>query len=217
MIRAVFFDVDDTLVDFDSAARTAFGTIFGEQADYSAWTALSRQWYPRHPKELSWADMRVGRTAAFLESLGRHDDPDATEARRMQIIEDSYQLFTDVLACLSQLRRLGLRLGVITNSEAAHQRRKLGRVGLRDAFDVVVISGEVGVSKPEPAIFEHACAAIDVAAGEALHVGDRLDLDALGARDAGLSGVWLDRPGVAAGESQVPVVRSLAELPALIN
>ena len=216
MIRAVFFDVDDTLVDFDAAARGAFGTIFGEQADYAAWTALSRQWYPRHPKALSWEAMRVGRTGAFLESLGRTDDPHATEARRMGIIEQTYEVFDDVHPSLAQLRRRGVKLGVITNSESAHQRRKLARVALADAFDVVVISGEVGASKPDRAIFEHACAAIDVPADEALHVGDRLDLDALGAHDAGLHGVWLDRSGSDVDEHRVSVVQSLAELPALL-
>jgi putative hydrolase of the HAD superfamily len=202
VIEAVFFDIDDTLVDFDTAARAAFRAVFGE-ADYEAWTAVSRRWYPRHPKELSWEAMRVGRTAAFLAMLGRSDDPAATEARRMSRLAASYRLFPDV--------------GVITNSESAHQRGKLHAVGLGDAFDAVVVSGDVGASKPAPEIFEHACAAIGVVPRAALHIGDRLDLDALGARDAGLRGVWLDRLAAADGERRVPVVTGLAELPGLLG
>ena len=57
-----------------------------------------------------------------------------------------------------------LRLGLITNNEPVHQRGKLAQVGLSDGFDVVVISGEVGVAKPDPAIFEYACSALGVAA-----------------------------------------------------
>ena len=130
----------------------------------------------------------------------------------MQVMEASFELFADVLDCLRALRQAGLKLGVITNSEPAHQRRKLRAVGLADAFDTVVISGEFGVAKPDPAIFEHACAAIGVAPGAALHVGDRLDLDALGASDAGLRGVWLDRRAEANGEHRVPIVSGLAGL-----
>jgi putative hydrolase of the HAD superfamily len=217
MIEAVFFDVDDTLVDFDTAARAAFHAVFGESADYAAWITLSRQWYPRHPKELSWADMRVGRTAAFLQTLGRADDPDGIEARRLGMAAAACRLFPDAADCLGALRRSGRELGVITNSESVHQRAKLRAVGLGDAFDAVVISGEVGVAKPERAIFEHACAAVGVAPQAALHVGDRLDLDALGASEAGLRGVWLDRRAEANGERRVSVVTTLAEVPGLLG
>jgi len=212
MIEAVFFDVDDTLVDSDGAARVAFHDVFGASADYAAWTVLSREWYPRHPRELSWEAMRVGRTTAFLDSLARPDEPSSVEARRIEIMEASTRLFADVPECLRALRQAGLKLGVITNSESAHQRRKLRAVGLADAFDTVVISGEFGAAKPDPAIFEHACAAIGVAPRAALHVGDRLDLDALGAADAGLRGVWLDRRAEANGEHRVPIVSGLAGL-----
>lgn len=217
MIEAVFFDVDDTLVDSDGAARAAFRAVFGASADYAAWSVLSREWYPRHPRELSWDAMRVGRTAAFLDSLDLPDEPADAEARRMQVMEASFELFADVPECLRVLRQSGVKLGVITNSESAHQRRKLRSVGLADAFDAVVISGEFGAAKPDPAIFEHACTAIGVRPQAALHVGDRLDLDALGARDAGLCGVWLDRRAEANGERGVPIVSGLAQLPGLLD
>jgi putative hydrolase of the HAD superfamily len=215
-ISAVFFDVDDTLVDFDGAARDAFGVVFGPDADYRAWTELSSQWHRRFPAELTWADMLVGRTAAFLESLGRDDDPAGVEAWRMDLIERSCALFDDVAGCLQTLRAAGLRLGVITNSDPGYQTRKLASVGLADAFDVLVISGELGVGKPSPAIFEHACRALAVSPSQALHVGDRLDLDALAAAEAGLRGVWLDRAGAGGDERRVPVVTSLGEVPALV-
>ncbi|HEY7047089.1 MAG TPA: HAD family hydrolase [Jatrophihabitantaceae bacterium] len=215
-ISAVFFDVDDTLVDFDGAARDAFGVVFGPAADYRAWTELSSQWHRRFPAELSWDDMLVGRTAAFLQSLGRDDEPAGVEARRMDLIERSCAVFADVAGCLQALRAAGLRLGVITNSDPVHQRRKLASVGLAEAFDVLVISGELGVGKPSPEIFEHACRALGVSPSEALHIGDRLDLDALAAAGAGLRGVWLDRVGAAGDEQRVPVVTTLDALPALV-
>lgn len=105
---------------------------------------------------------------------------------------------------------------MITNNDGPHQRRKPAMVGLHDAFDAVAISGEIGAGKPDPAIFAHACAALRVAPAAAVHVGDRLDADALGALAAGLRGVLLDRLGVAADERRVPVVSTLGSLPALV-
>ena len=121
-----------------------------------------------------------------------------------------------LLPTLDTLRAAGLRLGLITNNESVHQRHKLTGVGLLDRFDAVIISDEVGVAKPTPRIFALACDAIGVPAVECLHVGDRLDFDAVAATAAGLTGVWLDRvrSGLAA---DVPVVASLAELPDLLR
>ncbi|MDP8932415.1 MAG: HAD family hydrolase, partial [Actinomycetota bacterium] len=91
-------------------------------------------------------------------------------------------------------------------------------VGLLDAFDVLVISGELGAAKPEPVIFRTACIALGVPAEQVVHVGDRLDLDALGARRAGLHGVWLDRSrnGGPTEVEDVPVIPDLVALPGVV-
>ncbi len=73
-----------------------------------------------------------------------------------------------------------------------------------------------GVGKPDPRIFRHACAVLGPAPAEVAYVGDELDVDARGARDAGLVGVWLDRHGTGESPDDVPVVRSLDELPSLL-
>ena len=75
---------------------------------------------------------------------------------------------------------------------------KLGALGLGSAFDAVLISGELDVAKPHHVIFRRACRALGVSPAQAVHVGDRLDTDAEGARNAGMHGVWLDRSGCGA-------------------
>jgi putative hydrolase of the HAD superfamily len=112
----------------------------------------------------------------------------------------------------------GLRLGVITNNEPVHQRQKLTTVGLIDAFDGLVISGEVGHAKPSREIFDHAVRALGVAPSRAVHVGDLLDVDARGATQAGIRGVWLDRDDRHDGSTlEVEVVTGLHQLPALLG
>src|SRR5439155_12227340 len=95
---------------------------------------------------------------------------------------------------------------------------KLAATGLGDRVPVVVGLDTVGVGKPDPRPFLHACALLAVEPGEAAYVGDELDVDARAARDAGLLGIWLDRHATGADPGgDVPVVRGLAEVPALLG
>jgi putative hydrolase of the HAD superfamily len=221
-IEAVFFDVDDTLVDYDRAARAAFHETFGPDQDFALWLEASDPHFARYGRgEVDFQQMREDRTADFLERLGRQvgrAEVVQIERGRFELTGRSYQLFDDALPCLQALRERGLRLGLITNNEPVHQRGKLAHVGLADGFDAVVISGEVGVAKPDPAIFAHACAAVGVAPEHALHVGDRLELDAIAAVAAGLTGVWLDRRRAHDGAPlSVPIIAGLGELPDLVG
>ena len=219
MIRTVFFDVDQTLVDFDAAAVRAHTALFGDGGGYRLWCELSPQFWPLFTDgTLSFDEMRAARMARYLELSGHGcRDGALMEHRRWALVEESFQTFNDVQPCLDALRERGLPLGVITNNESVHQRRKLVTVGLDDAFDAVVISGEVGVAKPDPAIFALACERLDVAPAEALHVGDLLDTDARAAQSAGLTGVWLDRLGLDDGTADVPVIGGLDALPELVG
>lgn len=222
-IRAVFFDVDDTLVDFDTAARAALSDVLGPEADYDEWVGLTH--YERFNRgELDFVTMRETRMADYLVLLGRGAEVDQAaelEARRFDALFDRYALFDDVLPCLSVLRADGLRLGLITNNEPSYQHTKIRRMGLDELVDTIVISGEIGIAKPDPRIFAYACAALDVDASAAMHVGDSLDADVIGALGAGLRGVWLDRRGrrgSLTGETPAgaSVVTGLGEVPGLL-
>ena len=128
--------------------------------------------------------------------------------------EGARRLFPDAIETLDALGCC--RLGVISNGSSARQRQKLASVGILDRFAVVVISEDIGVAKPHPGIFEAACEAVGASPSACVHVGDRLELDALGARDGGLTGVWLDRRGTGGAPASVPTIPRLSELPALV-
>jgi putative hydrolase of the HAD superfamily len=82
---------------------------------------------------------------------------------------------------------------VISNGQAAQQRSKLERTGILDRFDRVLISEECGCAKPNAAIFHRACSMVDESPQQSVYVGDLYDVDAVAARAAGLTGIWLDR------------------------
>jgi HAD superfamily hydrolase (TIGR01549 family) len=95
---------------------------------------------------------------------------------------------------LDRLRR-HVRLGLVTNGTSDLQRRKLALAGLAERFDVVVAACDVGIGKPDPAIFAAALDALGVAAGEVVMVGNDFDRDIRGARAAGIRSLWIRHDG----------------------
>jgi len=130
-------------------------------------------------------------------------------------------LYPDVRDCLSRLRG-AYRLGVIANQKRAVL-DAMARDGLTASFEVLAISGVLGVEKPDPRIYETAVAMAGVPPGRAVHVGNRLDTDVRPARSVGLRTVWVLRgeapPSPTPEQLAEPDgwVRSLAELPGLLD
>jgi putative hydrolase of the HAD superfamily len=128
--------------------------------------------------------------------------------------------FAETLPALVELRRAGLSLVMLTNGDRDLQRRKAVGSGLAPLFDHVVISGVVGVGKPEPGVFVHALGLCGARPEEAVMVGDSLERDIAGGAAAGLPTVWLDRfaaglpPGAPAPSATLPDLR---RLPALLR
>lgn len=222
-VAAVCFDVDATLVDYEASTRAGLRELLGNDDAWAQWCVLTEEHYARYlAGQVDFDMMRRHRTKDFFACRGEFlcdGEVVRREERRAAAVRRAWQLFDDALPCLRALRALGLRLAAITNAAGAHQRAKLGALGLESTFDAVLISGELGVAKPHRAIFRRACCALGVHPSQTVHVGDRLDVDAEGARDAGLHGVWLDRSGCGAlpRADGISVIGRLAELPVLLT
>lgn len=223
-IRAVCLDIDDTLIDFTSTARQALCDLIGRDDMWSRWQHTTDEHVARVVAgELSYEQMHQERTKAFFADLGALLDDDLVadlERRRCTRLRAAWRLYDDTVPCLDWLRAAGVRLAAVTNASGSHQRTKLDRLGIGRFFDTVVIAGELGAAKPDPVIFHTACARLGVPAEATMHVGDLLDADAIGARDAGLHGVWLDRSLTGCHDypayGGVHVIESLADLPELL-
>jgi putative hydrolase of the HAD superfamily len=223
-IHAVCLDIDDTLIDFTSTARQALFDLIGRDDMWSRWQRTTDEHVALVVAgELSYDRMHQERTKAFFADLGALLDDDLVaemERLRSTRLRAAWRLYDDTLPCLDWLRAAGVRLAAVTNASGDHQRRKLEKLGIARFFDTVVIAGELGVAKPDPLIFHTACARLGVPAEATVHVGDLLDADAIGARDAGLHGVWLDRSLTACHDVRayagVHVIETLADLPELL-
>ncbi len=229
MIRAVFFDAGHTLLTAHPDLGTVyaevtarFGVRLGHAAFVEAFSPVFHAFVRERAREgdasdaqdrVLWRDI----TAAIRARLGPLRDVPFEpwfEALYRRFGEpEVWRLYEDAVPTLRELRGRGLRLGV-SNWDTRLRRIAEGH-GLDRLVDFLVISAEAGARKPDPRIFRAALERAGVAPAEALHVGDLADEDVEGARAAGLRAVLLDREGAAAADG-VPVIRSLAELPALL-
>ncbi|MFC7340878.1 HAD family hydrolase [Saccharopolyspora griseoalba] len=219
-IKAVCLDLDETLLDGERASRTALRELLGTDRAWPVWQRVTDQHYARYlTGEVGFDTMCVERTQAFFAAFGETlggAEAARREARRMAAMQRAWRLFDDVRPCLDWLAASGLKLAVVTNAPGDYQRAKLGALGLAADFDAVVVSGDIGIAKPDPRIFRAACERLDLPPGEVVHVGDRLGADAQGAARAGLHGVWLNRNGEPGENADVPTITGLDELPELL-
>lgn len=105
---------------------------------------------------------------------------------------DFQQVFDDVVPALDALQTRGKRLAIISNF-SPNCESLLGRLGLAHYFDFFVVSGILGIEKPDPRIFQEAIRASGKDVSELVYIGDSVFHDVEGAHGAGLDAVLLDR------------------------
>lgn len=200
---AIFFDIDGTLVDYGAAEHSAaclfhseHGARLGQDraAFLARWQDVTEKHFERYLSgELSYQGQRRARLREIFGPGQPLADAqaDALFDGYLRAFERSWQLYPDVADCLASLA--GCTLGIISNGDSVQQRQKLDSLGIAGHFTHVLISGDIGVSKPDPAIFRAACAMAGRAPSACLYVGDKRAVDAEGAARAGLAPVWLNR------------------------
>jgi putative hydrolase of the HAD superfamily len=230
-VRALLFDLDDTLLDYSSCQDACWEESCAAVAapagvDASALIAVIadvRRWFwndpARHRAQRTdmvgaWAriaELGLARLGAAGDGLARRIAEDFA-ARRCA----AERLFPDALATLEALRARGVPLGLVTNGDARLQRGKIARHALAPYFGVMVIEGEFGAGKPDAAVFRHALTGLGVDPAGTWMVGDHLVWDVDGAQRVGLRAAWIDRPrvGLPADQAVQPerIIHGLDEL-----
>jgi putative hydrolase of the HAD superfamily len=219
----VLFDIDDTLLDYSAAVRAGVAALHAAGPSLAplpafevAWISAMREHYPRFlAGTLTYGEQRRARIRQTIAPTLSDREADELFAVYFAAYEANWALFPDVVACLDELREF--RLGIISNGQSEEQRRKLMATGIIDRFEVLQISDACGAAKPSSEIFISACSAVGIKPENAFYIGDLYETDALGARRAGLQGVWLDRAGTGRLDDEPPIIRSLAELRPLLR
>jgi len=156
----------------------------------------------------------LGDTLVAEETVVHNSYGRATTA---QVIEDAFEI-------LRKLTKAGYKIALIANDEDATSARNIvTNTGLKEYFDTIVVSGELGVEKPDRRIFEAALKSLGVKAEDAVMIGNRVDTDIVGANRLGMVSVWFkwnDRyEEIIGNEDEKPafIIKSLAELPGILS
>ena len=230
-IRAISFDGDDTLWDFETGMLHGLGCVLAE---------LQRRLPGAASRDLTVPQLRALRDAAEVDMPGATMESIRMEGMRRAVaaagggddhvlaraLFDLYMHERYETLCLypdaePALKTLGARypLAVMSNGNT-----DVARAGLRMPFATTLFAAEVGYIKPDPRIFEIACQRLACRPDELVHVGDDLQTDVAGARAAGVRAVWLNRGGrrspamarLLAGPVPDLMIESLVELVAML-
>jgi putative hydrolase of the HAD superfamily len=222
-IRAVYFDLDDTLCGYWDASKLALHQTFVQHAPegrtpeemVQAWATAFRSFAPNLKKTgwyagylLKGEPTRTEQMRRTLAEIGIVDEEraQALSETYMRLRDGNLRLFSDALEVLTDLKAR-YPLGLITNGPADIQRQEIATLGIESFFDHFFIEGELGEGKPKPAVFERATQAMGCAPEEILMVGNSFAHDVVPALAAGWHAIWIRRA------SDVPPSATHPEIP----
>jgi len=190
----------------------------------SSWEGLSGPFSYEQPNERALIEWVPGyRRQSWRNGLADHGVEDEELAVQMAEAftverEKHHVLFDETMAVLESLRGR-YRFGMLTNGAPSVQRAKVAATRLGSYFDAIVVTGELGVGKPDQSVFEHILGVLRVEAAQAVMVGDSLKNDIGGAQQMGITAVWINRDGRVAEDGIFPdhEIKNLRELPLVLE
>jgi HAD superfamily hydrolase (TIGR01549 family) len=205
MTRAVLFDLDDTLFDHRRSAAAALARV----RDVFAPSVAFEQFEQHHMRYLEEMHVEVLAGRIDLDEARRERFRRVFRALGLDVSEEqtwhaagAYRSgYLDARRPMAGAAELlaavhtRARVGVVSNNLLEEQRDKLAFCGLTSFVDVLVVSEEAGISKPDPGIFHIALERIGVQAADAVMVGDSWANDVAGARAAGIRAIWFNPLG----------------------
>jgi HAD superfamily hydrolase (TIGR01549 family) len=229
-IKAVFFDVDDTLYDQMATFRKALersGILIGDVPMEVFYKEM------RYQSDVLWSDYQAG--TLLLETMRIIRIQQAGAAYRIEIsagqaaqfqscYEDEQSKlspYPEAIPLIQKLRSQAITVGLITNGPVDHQRRKIEQLELHKWVpeQLIFISDALGFAKPDPRVFHHVN---QVSASEpeaCLYIGDSWRNDIAGAASVGWQSIWLNHRDrlPETGHQPAAVIRAFAELPILLS
>ncbi len=197
MYTTLLFDLDHTLFDFDASESAAFAaTLAGAGATdpsvyRDSYAAINKElWASVERGELSPNQVRTLRFERLVSETGLDADPHAMADHYVTGLGAYGDLFPGALDVVKELTTVAT-LAIVSNGIGEVARAKIGRLGIEEYFTAIVISGEVGVAKPDAGIFDIVMRELDNPdKATVLMIGDSLSSDIRGGSDFGIDTCW---------------------------
>jgi len=234
---AILFDLDDTILNDTGSTQacweTACNTYAPQLGAISAAELLGaietyRRWYWADPErhrqgrlDLSQARRHIVMTAMQRLGLDAPEIASQLADYHTALREQELALFPGALQVLRRTQEQGIRAALITNGSATAQRQKVERFALASYFQCVVIEGEYGCGKPDPAVYRFALEQLGAAPEQSWMIGDNLEWDVAAPQRLGIWSIWNDVAGrgLPANSAVQPnrIVNGIVELLTLIR
>jgi 2-haloacid dehalogenase len=216
------FDADNTIFDYDRAEREALTETFLEaiprvdlETALAHYRAINAGFWRRFEQgAVSLAELKPGRFRALLDALGAAGDPAAISDRYLGRLAEKAHMVPHAREVLGWLAARA-SLCLVTNGLSSVQQGRLRKAGIGGMFRALLISEEIGISKPDPAFFLRAAEALSLPPRELLCVGDHPSTDIRGAMAAGIDACWYapkGEPWPLGDPAPTFVIRDLREL-----
>jgi 2-haloacid dehalogenase len=226
MIKAIFFDLDETLIDYRASERrglaavcSALGIAPSEELFEIYRAENSRLWSMVETGQITPAELRAVRFCNFVDQAEISASVSAPEMSEIYLraFAESDVLIDGARELLEYVGSLGrIKTAVATNGFGDTQRRRLAVTGLDRYFDEFIISGELGLKKPDRAFFRTAFSRLGIEEPErCVMIGDNLLSDMQGGREAGMITCWYNPDGAPVPESHDRPDYEVSELSAL--
>lgn len=204
-IKAVLFDLDDTILNTKDAQANAiceFKGFFDEFNSISrtefkrVWDKITEECYEEYlNKKYSFGRMRIQRMKKLFSKYGTNiSDEEAKDRfkKYLKTYKNNWMLFDDSEEMIKEIKSK-YKVAILSNGDSNYQREKIKRVGLDKYFSDIIISGEVGYEKPKKEIFELACKKVGELPKNCVMIGDKYKVDIEGSTNAGINAIWVNR------------------------
>ena len=212
--RAILFDLDDTILEYDGSADRVWRSVVAEFAGGTAGLDIKRfmaalneyrEWYwgdpERHRRgrlDLPRARREVIPSNCWAAAPAMADEiAHAYSVQRELVVRP----FPGAIETLTYVRAKGIRMALVTNGTSAMQRGKIQRFGLESCFDYILIEEEFGVGKPDERVYLHVIEQLDTSPSESWMVGDNLEWEVATPQRLGIFSIWVDSDGAGLPET----------------
>ncbi|BCB04043.1 HAD family hydrolase [Bacillus sp. KH172YL63] len=217
-VKAVLFDLDDTLLDRNAAVDALFLLVlercYGD-VDDNVKSDMLRAFKLYDKKSFGQGDKTPVLESFFADfPTGKRLPTHAIQDFWNEHFPTCFSIKEELFNLLHTMKQQ-VKIGIVTNGTSLRQNEKITNTHLDRHFDTIIISEEVGSSKPDKTIFEIALAKLGVQPEEVLFVGDHLILDIYGSQSLDMMGIWYN-PGKIENHSDIQPYGEIESLDQLL-